>query len=198
MRLEPVKSQNSVNITLLTYGILLNILILENDKSFHSMLWCLLASSWCCIQVSSPVTIWCRQASPSSQYHCKNYAHFHTCPFGLKCEVLWHPPCTVLVIAEVLVDDELWRSIADIQLPGYISDSHPFALLKWSINSINITCCSWSTQRAKKVFINNVCPAILEPFHPFVHIPLPNTIHTKQTFFCKSWWVLPLLTTKTK
>jgi hypothetical protein len=65
------------------------------------------------LQISIYVMHW---ASPS-QYCCKNCTHFHKCPYVLICKL--HPPCTNIAITEVLVDDGICRSKADVQLFTY-------------------------------------------------------------------------------
>jgi hypothetical protein len=97
---------------------------------FHSMLLYLLAGSWWCTCVSSPVTIHYRKDSPSSWYHCKNCMHIsNVCPFVLICKLLWHPLCTNFVISEVLMDDVMFRFTGDVQFVDYISDSNPSVFL---------------------------------------------------------------------
>jgi len=59
----------------------------------------------------------------------KLHAHFHTCPFMLICKLLCHPLHTNFEIPKVLMDDEICRSIAVVQLVGCISDSNSSVLL---------------------------------------------------------------------
>jgi len=99
--------------------------------------------------------------------------HFHTCPFVLVSKLLWHLLYTNFVVPEVLMDDRICRSTADVQLVSCISDSNLCILLN---QSINITCCLRSGWMAQVVFISVACSATLEPFHPLVHLPLCDTI----------------------
>jgi hypothetical protein len=78
----------------------------------------------------------------------KLHARFHVCPFVLMCKVLWYAPCTNFVTPEVLVDDGICRSTADVQLIGSINDSNPSVLLNQSINSFKIVRRSWSVRTA--------------------------------------------------
>jgi hypothetical protein len=73
-------------------------------------------------------------------------------------------------------NDGICRSTADVQLVSYVGDCNLSLLLNQSINSFNTVCHLLSGQTAQAIFMNDTCPAILEPFHPFVHLPLHNTI----------------------
>jgi len=70
----------------------------------------------------------------------KLHAHFHTCPFMLIHELLWHSSCTNIVIPKILMDNRICRSTADVQLFSCITDSNTSVLLNQSINSLNIVC----------------------------------------------------------
>jgi len=157
----PLKSQNTINITLPAEGTLLNFLVLGDDVfPLHTLTF---ASRFIVVHPSSLMTISCRKASPSSWYCYKN------------CMLLWHPPCTNSVILKVLVDDGICGSTPDVQLVRCISDSNPSVLLNQGINSFNTVCHLWSGKMARAVFIN-ACSDILEPFHPLVHLPLHNIV----------------------
>jgi hypothetical protein len=164
------------------------------------MLWRLVAGSEWCTHVLLFVKIRCRKASPS-RYSCKTCMPVPmVCSFVLICKPLLHPPCTYLEIPEVLVlvDDRICRSTADVQLVGYINSSNPSVLLKRCINSFNIVRRSWSRRTDRKVFINNACTAILEPF-PFIvtlSFPYYSFLCIVLTFFCDSRRVLSSLATK--
>jgi len=89
-RMGPLRSQESVNITLPAEGILLNLMLVMTCLSTPCF------DVWY-TDISSPVTIRCRKTSPPSRYRCKkSHAHFHAFLFVLICKLLWHPPCTTL------------------------------------------------------------------------------------------------------
>jgi hypothetical protein len=49
---------------------------------------------------------------------------FHMYPFVLICKLFLHPSSTNFMIYEVLMDDGMSRSIAHVQLVGYINESN--------------------------------------------------------------------------
>jgi len=63
---------------------------------------------------------------------------------------------------------------ADLQLMSNLSVRSVTVPLNQSINSFNTVHCSSSDWTA--VFIKDACSAVLEPFHPVVHIPLRNAV----------------------
>jgi hypothetical protein len=139
------------------------------------MLWQWLADADWYTHVSSPVTTYCRKASPS-QYHCKICMYISVCSH-LSSSI----SCFGTHLANILgYLRSLWMMEyaypVSVQLVSYISDSNPSVLMNQSINLFNTVHHSWNCQTAWAVFINDICSATSEPFHPLVLLPLHNTV----------------------
>jgi hypothetical protein len=163
LRMGPLESQNIINITLLAEGTPVNFLVLGEDIfPLHAL------TSDCRFTVVYPCFIACdnplREWLSFTILLQKLHAHIHACLFVLICKLLWHQSCTNFVIPEVLMDDGICRSTADVQLVCYISASDLSVLSNQSINSFNTVHHLWSGQMAQMFFINT-CSATLEPFH---------------------------------
>jgi len=168
---RPFEVPNSVNIILAAEGTLLNFLVLGTDMFPPSPCFDI------CLQVRSGTPMFfCDNLLQENLSFLillqKLHVLFLTCLFVLICKLLWHWPCTHFVIPEVLVDDGICVSTADVQLIDCISDSNLSVVLNQSINLFNILCHLWNCWSSRAVFINDAWSATLEPFHPLVHLPL--------------------------
>jgi hypothetical protein len=130
-------AQNSVNITLPAEGTL----EFPGPECWH--VFALRALTFGCrFIVVHPCFISCdslfeESLSSSTALLQKFYSCFQVYSFLLICKLLWYPSCTNFVIPEVLVDDGICRSTADVILVGYISDSNLSILSNQSINSFS-------------------------------------------------------------
>jgi hypothetical protein len=118
-KMGPFKSQNSVNITLSAEG------SFEFLGPGQWRVFPLHALTFSCRSiVVHPCFIACDNPLQESLSFMmslqKLHSHFHACLFVLICKLFWHPPCINFVILEILVDDRICRSAADVQLVGYI------------------------------------------------------------------------------
>jgi hypothetical protein len=109
----------------------------------QAVMFLLGGSNWC-THVSSPVTIQCRKASPSSQYHCKNSMHIsihgHLCSSVCCFSPTMHKFCDPKVLMDdanpELISNLLAISVTVIPLPSWTRplthSTLPF--LMWSDN----------------------------------------------------------------
>jgi len=96
--------------------------------------------------------------------------HWQVIEFPVWTKEASHVLIRGLLPPEVLVDDGVCRYTADVTLVGYICDINSSVLLNHSTNSFNIVRRSWSGLTARAVFINDVCSATLETFHPLINL----------------------------
>jgi len=114
----------------------------------------------------------------------KLHESFHACSFLLICKLLWHPPCTNFVTPEVLVIDEVCRSIADVQLVyrvlPYSTFSSVHEMVGWSEQSsstildvplhyLSIHWCTFLCVIQFSLYCANILLWILEGFTPSGH-----------------------------
>jgi len=118
----PLKSQNSINITLPAEGTLLNVLVLSSGVfPLHALTFVcrFIVVHLCLIIYDNPL----QESLSSTILLQKLHANFHTGLFLLICTQLWHPPCTHFMIPEVLTDDGICRFASDVQLVSCINNS---------------------------------------------------------------------------